>query len=125
MKFTITLTDAEAKAMSIISADPKEWTINAVRERARLAMEEIFQNEVQRMIADPTITEIPADREAVVMAYEPVVVEVLPLTVEAPVETVVEVLPPTVEASVEIVPDAVPADTPVTPVADAPVDPTV
>lgn len=99
MKFTITLTDAEAKAMSIVSADPKEWATNAVKERARFAMEEIFQNEVQRMIADPAVTEIPADRETVVMAYEPVVVEVLPPTVEAPVETVVE---PTVTPDVTV-----------------------
>jgi hypothetical protein len=33
-------------------------------------MEEIFQMEVQRMLADPTITEIPADREAVVLAAD-------------------------------------------------------
>jgi hypothetical protein len=31
-------------------------------------MEEIFQTEVQRMLADPNTTEIPADREAVVLA---------------------------------------------------------
>jgi hypothetical protein len=31
-------------------------------------MEEIFQAEVARMLADPSVTEIPADREAVVIA---------------------------------------------------------
>ena len=100
MKFTITLTDAEAKAMSIIAADPKEWTLNAVRERARLAMEDIFQSEVQRMIQDPAITEIPADRETVVMAYEPVIVEIP--VIDTPVEAPIEIIPePVAETVVE------------------------
>ena len=33
-------------------------------------MEEIFQAEVARMLADPSVTEIPADREAVVLAAD-------------------------------------------------------
>lgn len=68
MDIIITLTDAEAKALAFAASDPSEWAQNAVKERARLAMEDIFQAEVQRMIADPEVTEIPADREAVVLA---------------------------------------------------------
>jgi hypothetical protein len=68
MEYTITLTDAEEKALSYVAYDPQEWIQNAASERARLAMEEIFQLEVARMLADPSITEIPADREAVVLA---------------------------------------------------------
>ena len=68
MEYTITLTDAENKALAYVAYDPQEWIQNAASERARLAMEEIFQLEVARMLADPTITEIPADREAVVLA---------------------------------------------------------
>lgn len=71
VKITIELTEAEAKAMSLIAVSPKEWASNAVKERARLAMEEIFQQEVARMLQDPTITEIPADRETVVLNYQP------------------------------------------------------
>jgi hypothetical protein len=33
-------------------------------------MEEIFTQEVARMVADPTTTSIPADREAVVLAAD-------------------------------------------------------
>jgi hypothetical protein len=66
--FTIQLTDAELKALAHIALDPQDWINNAVKERCRLAMEEIFQTEVQRMLADPDITEIPADRETVVLA---------------------------------------------------------
>jgi membrane carboxypeptidase/penicillin-binding protein PbpC len=68
MNITITLTEAEAKALAYVAASPTEWAENAVHERARVAMDEIFQLEVQRMLADPNTTEIPADREAVVLA---------------------------------------------------------
>ena len=66
--FNIELTDAEVKALAYVAFSPQDWIENAVKERCRLAMEEIFQIEVRRMLADPAITEIPADREAVVIA---------------------------------------------------------
>lgn len=70
MEINITLTEAEAKALAYVANDPQEWASNAVKERSRLAIEEIFQAEVQRMLSDPNITEIPADREAVVLAAD-------------------------------------------------------
>ena len=70
MEITITLTEAETKALSYVSFSPQEWAENAVKERARIAMEEIFQAEAQRMLADPSVTSIPADREAVVLAAD-------------------------------------------------------
>jgi hypothetical protein len=68
MEITITLTEAEHKALAYVAADPTDWVQNAATARAMAAMEEIFQAEVRRMLADPTVTEIPADREAVVLA---------------------------------------------------------
>ena len=68
MEYIVFLTDAEDKSLAYVAADPQEWIQNAASERARIAMEEIFQTEVQRMLADPEITEIPADREAVVLS---------------------------------------------------------
>lgn len=70
MEIKITLTEAEAKALAYVAYDPQEWADNAVHERARIAMDEIFQQEVTRMLADPNTTEIPADREAVVLAAD-------------------------------------------------------
>jgi len=70
MEIKITLTEAEAKALAYVAYDPQEWAENAVHERARIAMDEIFQLEVQRMLTDPNTTEIPADREAVVLAAD-------------------------------------------------------
>jgi hypothetical protein len=68
MQYTVTLTEAEQKALAYVAADPEGWITNAVKERCRLAIEEIFQLEVQRMLADPSITEIPADKDAVILA---------------------------------------------------------
>jgi len=85
--FTIELTDAELKALAHVALDPEEWINNAVSERCRLAMDEIFQAEMQRMLADPTVTEIPADRDTVVLAADIMSAaerEALPAPSEAP-----------------------------------------
>lgn len=68
MEITVTLSEAEYKALAYVAADPTEWVQNAASARAIAAMEEIFQDEVKRMLADPNTTSIPADREAVVLA---------------------------------------------------------
>lgn len=68
--FTITLTDAEYKALAHIAYDPQDWIDNAVKSRCQDAMLEIFNSEVARMLADPDTVSIPADREAVVLAAD-------------------------------------------------------
>ena len=68
--YIVSLTEAEDKALGVVTLSQQEWIDNAVKERCRIAMEEIFQMEIQRMLTDPTITEIPADREAVVLAAD-------------------------------------------------------
>lgn len=70
MKFAITLSDVEAAALAHVMADPQEWTQNAITNRARIAMDEIVQREIARMVADPNITEIPASAAEIVMAAE-------------------------------------------------------
>ena len=65
--YTIELTDAETKAMEYVAFDVQEWADNALHNRARQAMDEIYQMEVQRMTDDPAITSIPADKESVVL----------------------------------------------------------
>ena len=68
--FTITLSDVEVAALAHVMADPKEWAQNAISERARLATDEIVQREIARMVADPSVTEIPATAVEIVMAAE-------------------------------------------------------
>ena len=68
--YTTTLTDAEVKAMEYVAFSVQDWADNALQNRARIAMDEIYNEEVARMTADPTITSIPADKEAVVLAAD-------------------------------------------------------
>jgi hypothetical protein len=68
MEITITLTEAEHKALAYVALDPVDWVQNAAQARAIAAMEEIFQETVRIALADPNTTSIPADREAVVLA---------------------------------------------------------
>tara|TARA_R110000822_G_C15223050_1_gene484497 strand:- start:24 stop:284 length:261 start_codon:yes stop_codon:yes gene_type:complete len=68
--YTTTLTDAEVKAMEYVAFSVQDWADNALQNRARIAMDEIYDAEVARMTADPDITTIPADKDAVVLAAD-------------------------------------------------------
>ena len=49
--YTVTLSDAEDKAIHVIALDAQEWINNAVHERCRIAMEGIVAKEVERKLA--------------------------------------------------------------------------
>jgi hypothetical protein len=49
--YVINLTDVEQKAMEYISTDVDFWIQNAVHERARLAMEELVNDDVREKLA--------------------------------------------------------------------------
>jgi len=68
--YTIELNDAEVKAMEYVALDVQDWVDNALKNRARIAMDEIYNEEVVRMTSDPAVTSIPADKEAVVLAAD-------------------------------------------------------
>ena len=70
MNITITLTAAQEKGLAFVAVSPQEWAENAVHNRCRLAIDEIYTDEVARMTADPSITSIPADKDAVVLAAD-------------------------------------------------------
>lgn len=65
--YTVILTDAEDKALRYVALDPQDWIDNAVHNRCRQAVDQIYQEEVERMTADPDITSIPANKEQVVL----------------------------------------------------------
>lgn len=50
-KYTITLSDAEDKALGFVAASQKEWIDNAIHERCRIAIDEIVNAEVERLLA--------------------------------------------------------------------------
>ena len=49
--YTITLSDAEDKALGVVAFSQDDWIQNAVKERCRIAIEEIVATEVQRKLA--------------------------------------------------------------------------
>jgi len=67
---TIELTAVQEKALAFVTASPQEWAENVVYNRCRIAIDEIYQAEVERMVADPTITNISTDKDAVVLAAD-------------------------------------------------------
>jgi len=66
--YTITLSDAQDKALSVVAASQQDWIENAVFERCRIAIDEIVNAEVQRKLAagEP----ITGSKEDIVMAAD-------------------------------------------------------
>lgn len=48
--YTITLSDAEDKALGVVAFSQDDWIQNAVHERCRIAIDEIVNAEVQRKL---------------------------------------------------------------------------
>lgn len=51
VQYTITLSDAEDKALHYVAVSGEEWINNVVHERCRIAIEDIVAAEVQRKLA--------------------------------------------------------------------------
>lgn len=66
--YTITLSDAEDKALGVVAFSQNDWIQNAVKERCRIAMEEIVAAEVQRKLAAGEA--ITGSKEDIVMAAQ-------------------------------------------------------
>jgi hypothetical protein len=66
--YTITLSDAEDKALHVVSLSAQDWIYNAVHERCRLAIDAIVAAEVQRKLAagEP----ITGSKDDIVMAAD-------------------------------------------------------
>jgi len=68
--YTITLTEAEDKAIRYLVDDPQDWIQNAAGSQAQRGVDAIYAVEVERMTADPNIVSIPANKEQVVLDAE-------------------------------------------------------
>jgi hypothetical protein len=66
MNYTVTLTDTEKSAMEYIAYEPQDWIENVVKERARIAIEEIVKLAVDKFLA--LNQTIPGSREEIVAA---------------------------------------------------------
>ena len=67
VSFTVTCTDVEHKALQHCMADIQEWLQLTLTGRAGVAIDDLVRSELARMLSDPTVTNIPADRETIVM----------------------------------------------------------
>jgi hypothetical protein len=66
--YTITLSDAEDKALHVVALSAQDWIDNAVHERCRIAIDEIVNAEVQRKLtAGEPIT---GSKDDIVMAAD-------------------------------------------------------
>lgn len=66
--YTITLSDAEDKALGVVAVSQDDWIQNAVHNRCRIAIEEIVAAEVQRKLAAGE--SITGSKEDIVMAAD-------------------------------------------------------
>jgi hypothetical protein len=66
MTITVELNDLEEKCMRHMAASPEAWVQNFVHARVFAAKQEIYQAEIRRMTADPSVTSMPADIDTVV-----------------------------------------------------------
>jgi hypothetical protein len=64
--YTITLSDAEDKALHTVAVSAQQWIDNAVHERCRIAIDEIFIAEAQRISA--TGGELSGTKDDIVLA---------------------------------------------------------
>jgi hypothetical protein len=67
-QYTITLSDAEDKALSVVALSQQDWIDNAVHNRCRIAIEEIVNAEVQRKLAAGE--QITGSKEDIVLAAQ-------------------------------------------------------
>ena len=66
MNYTLTLTETEKLAMEYVAYDPQDWIENVVKERARIAIEEIVKIAVEKFLA--LNQPIPGSKEEIVAA---------------------------------------------------------
>jgi hypothetical protein len=60
----ITITDTEQKCLLHMVPDGEAWLLAAVTEKARLRRDALIKEWRPRLFADPAVTELPADNEA-------------------------------------------------------------
>lgn len=66
--YTITLSNAEDKALHSVAVSAQDWIDNAVKERCRIAIDEIVSVEVQRKLANGET--ISGSKEDIVVAAD-------------------------------------------------------
>ena len=64
---TVTITETELKALKTVVLDPQEWTENAVKNRARIAVEKICENLLKHCNENSIALAIGQDAQDLIM----------------------------------------------------------
>lgn len=67
VSFTVVCSEVEYKALQHYMADVQDWLQFTLTGRAGVAIDDLVKREMARMLADPTITNIPADKNTIVL----------------------------------------------------------
>ena len=67
VSFTVECSDVEYKALQHYMADVTEWLQLTLTGRAGVAIDDLVKREMARMLSDPSVTSIPADKNTIVM----------------------------------------------------------
>jgi len=62
---SVELTDLEYAALAHIAVDPHDWFQDMVRLRCKNTIAEIADKKIKEMIADPSVSAIPADKNTI------------------------------------------------------------
>jgi hypothetical protein len=62
---SVELTDLEYAALAHIAVDPHNWFSDMVKLRCRNTIHEVADLKIKEMIADPTVSSIPANKEVI------------------------------------------------------------
>jgi hypothetical protein len=65
--FTVSCSNVEAKALLYAMVDIGQWLQTTLTARAYVAIQDVVKEEVARMLADPSVTNITADKFDIVM----------------------------------------------------------
>jgi hypothetical protein len=67
VSFTVECSDVEYKALQHYMTDVTEWLQLTLTGRAGVAIDDLVKREMARMLSDPSVTTIPADKNTIVM----------------------------------------------------------
>jgi hypothetical protein len=67
VSFTVRCSNVEQKALLYVMTDVEAWLQATLNGRAAAAIDEVVKSETARMMADPSVTSIPADKFQIVL----------------------------------------------------------
>jgi hypothetical protein len=67
VSLTVQCSDIEYKALQHYMADVQEWLQLTLTGRAGVAVDDLVKSEMARMLSEPSVTSIPADKNTIVM----------------------------------------------------------